>query len=35
MGAPYAEYDQRQRRLSGFHVQLMEQLAAELGVQLQ
>ncbi len=35
MGAPYAEYDQRQRRLSGFHVQLMEQLAAELGVRLQ
>lgn len=34
MGAPYAEYDQRQRRLSGFHVQLMEQIAAQLGVQL-
>lgn len=35
MGAPYAEYDQRQRRLSGFHVQLMEQIATPLGVRLQ
>ena len=35
MGAPYAEYDQRQRRLSGFHVQLMEHLADDLGVHLQ
>jgi len=35
MGAPYAEYDQRQRRLSGFHVQLMEHLADDLGVRLQ
>jgi len=34
MGAPYAEYDQRQRRLSGFHVQLIEHLADDLGVRL-
>ena len=35
MASPYAEYDQRQRRLSGFHVQFMERLAANLGVSLQ
>jgi PAS domain S-box-containing protein len=35
MTSPYAEYDQRQRRLSGFNVQFMERLAASLGVDLQ
>lgn len=35
MTSPYAEYDQRQRRLSGFNVQFMERLAANLGVELQ
>ncbi len=35
MAPPYAEYDQRQRRLSGFHVQFIERLAASLGVTLQ
>ncbi len=35
MTSPYAEYDQRQRRLSGFNVQFMERLAASLGVELQ
>ncbi len=35
MASPYAEYDQRQRRLSGFNVQFMEKLAANLGVALQ
>ena len=35
MASPYAEYDQRQRRLSGFNVQFMERLAASLGVELQ
>ena len=35
MAPPYAEYDQRQRRLSGFNVQFMERLAANLGVSLQ
>ena len=35
MASPYAEYDQRQRRLSGFNVQFMERLAAGLGVDLQ
>ena len=35
MAPPYAEYDQRQRRMSGFNVQFMERLAANLGVSLQ
>lgn len=35
MTSPYAEYDQRQRRLSGFNVQFMERLATGLGVELQ
>ncbi len=35
MTSPYAEYDKRQRRLSGFNVQFMERLAASLGVELQ
>ena len=35
MAPPYAEYDQRQRRLSGFHVQFIERLADNLGVSLQ
>lgn len=35
MTSPYAEYDPRQRRLSGFNVQFMERLAAGLGVELQ
>ncbi len=35
MTSPFAEYDPRQRRLSGFNVQFMERLAAGLGVELQ
>ncbi len=35
MTSPYAEYDPRQRRLSGFNVQFMERVAAGLGVELQ
>jgi len=35
MESPYAEYDRRQQRLSGFNVQFMERLAAGLGVELQ
>lgn len=35
MNSPYAEYDQRQRRLSGFNVQLLERIAASLEVELQ